>query len=426
MGGTVPVYFDTVGGALQLQPTGRVKVLATSGDKRSPLMPSLPTFVEAGYKDVVAAAWFAYYAPAQHAAAHRRQAARRVHPRGQFARGAPAVAAERHVPGGRRTRGAAEDHARGHGALGRHHAGRELHMPTTETEIHYMLKHLLRRLAGILALARRRPAPPSAQPWTARCASSWATRRAAPPTAWRASWATSCRPGSACRWSSTTSPAPAAGSRPSRSRPRPPAQNVLMLANPAVMVVAPLVFKDNGYDAERDFVPVSHVNDYEFALSVSTAVPVRELSHLLAWMRANPDKANVGVPATGSLPHFFGADGGREGQGADRGGRLPRLGAPADRPDRRAGADRRRHAGRGHPAAPGRQDPHPRDVGREALALRARGADLQGGRARPGRHRLERLLRTGEHAAREGRAPVAGHPRGHAGPGHACAASRTR
>ncbi|WP_076999247.1 Bug family tripartite tricarboxylate transporter substrate binding protein [Variovorax sp. KK3] len=86
----------------------------------------------------------------------------------------------------------------------------------------------------------------------------------------------------------------------------PAGQNVLMVANPAVMVVAPLVFKDNGYDPERDFVPVSHVNDYEFALSVSTAVPVRELPHLLAWMRANPDKANVGVPATGSLPHFFG------------------------------------------------------------------------------------------------------------------------
>ncbi|MBB3175756.1 Bug family tripartite tricarboxylate transporter substrate binding protein [Variovorax sp. Sphag1AA] len=86
----------------------------------------------------------------------------------------------------------------------------------------------------------------------------------------------------------------------------PAGQNVLMVANPAVMVVAPLVFKDNGYDAERDFVPVSHVNDYEFALAVSTAVPVRELSHLIAWMRANPEKANFGVPATGSLPHFFG------------------------------------------------------------------------------------------------------------------------
>ena len=86
----------------------------------------------------------------------------------------------------------------------------------------------------------------------------------------------------------------------------PAGQNVLMVANPAVMIVAPLVFKDNNYDAERDFVPVSHVNDYEFALAVSTAVPVRELSHLLAWMRANPEKANFGVPATGSLPHFFG------------------------------------------------------------------------------------------------------------------------
>ena len=85
----------------------------------------------------------------------------------------------------------------------------------------------------------------------------------------------------------------------------PAGQSVLMLANPAVMVVAPLVFKDNGYDPERDFTPVSEVNNYEFGLAVSTAVPVRELSHLLAWLRANPEKANFGVPATGSLPHFF-------------------------------------------------------------------------------------------------------------------------
>ncbi|MGN8081032.1 Bug family tripartite tricarboxylate transporter substrate binding protein [Variovorax sp. 22077] len=63
MGGTVPAYFDTVGGALQMVPGGRVKVLATSGEKRSPLMPNLPTFVESGFKDVVATAWFAYYAP---------------------------------------------------------------------------------------------------------------------------------------------------------------------------------------------------------------------------------------------------------------------------------------------------------------------------------------------------------------------------
>jgi tripartite-type tricarboxylate transporter receptor subunit TctC len=89
-----------------------------------------------------------------------------------------------------------------------------------------------------------------------------------------------------------------------QAKAAPPGQHVLMIANPAVMVVAPLVFKDNGYDADRDFVPVSHVNDYDFAVSVGAAVPVRELSHLVAWLRANPDKANFGVPATGSLPHF--------------------------------------------------------------------------------------------------------------------------
>jgi tripartite-type tricarboxylate transporter receptor subunit TctC len=85
----------------------------------------------------------------------------------------------------------------------------------------------------------------------------------------------------------------------------PAGQNVIMLANPAVMTVAPLVFKDNGYDPDRDFVAVSHVNNYEFAVSVGAAIPVRELTHLLAWLRANPGKANFGVPATGSLPHFF-------------------------------------------------------------------------------------------------------------------------
>lgn len=83
-------------------------------------------------------------------------------------------------------------------------------------------------------------------------------------------------------------------------------QPALLLANPAVMVVAPLVFPDSGYDPERDFRPVSMVNSYEFGVAVATAVPVKELSHLIAWLRANPDKANFGVPATGSLPHFFG------------------------------------------------------------------------------------------------------------------------
>lgn len=86
----------------------------------------------------------------------------------------------------------------------------------------------------------------------------------------------------------------------------PAGQPTLLMANPALMVVAPIVFKDNGYDARRDFVPVAHVTDYDFGIATGPAVPVREVSHLLAWLRANPTQANFGVPATGSLPHFFG------------------------------------------------------------------------------------------------------------------------
>ncbi|MBC7436416.1 MAG: tripartite tricarboxylate transporter substrate binding protein [Bdellovibrionales bacterium] len=65
MGGQVQVYFDTVGGAITMLPGGRIKVLATSGAKRSPPMPAVPTFVELGYREVIAAAWFSYYAPAK-------------------------------------------------------------------------------------------------------------------------------------------------------------------------------------------------------------------------------------------------------------------------------------------------------------------------------------------------------------------------
>lgn len=65
MGGTVSLYFDTVGGAITMLPSGRIKVLATSGVKRSPPMPAIPSFTELGLPDVVASAWFSYYAPAK-------------------------------------------------------------------------------------------------------------------------------------------------------------------------------------------------------------------------------------------------------------------------------------------------------------------------------------------------------------------------
>ena len=53
--------FPTIQGHSQ---EGKLKVLAVSGDKRVPLVPDVPTFAEAGFKDMDMGAWYAFLAPA--------------------------------------------------------------------------------------------------------------------------------------------------------------------------------------------------------------------------------------------------------------------------------------------------------------------------------------------------------------------------
>lgn len=78
--GTVPSITDLVGGQiaaamnpsgdyLQHIKTGKVRVLATSGRKRSPYLPDVPTFTELGYPDVTSEEWFGFFAPAKTPAA---------------------------------------------------------------------------------------------------------------------------------------------------------------------------------------------------------------------------------------------------------------------------------------------------------------------------------------------------------------------
>ncbi len=85
-----------------------------------------------------------------------------------------------------------------------------------------------------------------------------------------------------------------------------PGKNMLALVNPAVMVVAPLVFQKLAYDPVKDFQPVSMVTQYGFGVAVPAQSPIKDVKGLIAWAKSNPGQFNVGVPATGSLPHFFG------------------------------------------------------------------------------------------------------------------------
>jgi tripartite-type tricarboxylate transporter receptor subunit TctC len=82
--------------------------------------------------------------------------------------------------------------------------------------------------------------------------------------------------------------------------------SVLMVTPVVVPVLAPLVFSKLTYNPATDFAPVGHVCNFNFALTVPTALPVQNVKELVTWLKANPQKANFGSPAAGSLPHFFG------------------------------------------------------------------------------------------------------------------------
>lgn len=85
-----------------------------------------------------------------------------------------------------------------------------------------------------------------------------------------------------------------------------PADGSVLLAVPiAPMSVFPHVYQDLGYDAVADFRPVSQIATFDLGLAVGPAVPVTSVKDLVAWLKANPDKASYGTPAAGSLPHFF-------------------------------------------------------------------------------------------------------------------------
>jgi tripartite-type tricarboxylate transporter receptor subunit TctC len=65
IGANVPAAFNLSGEFLQYLPAKRMKVLATSGERRSPFLPDVPTFAELGYRDMVLSEWFGLFAPAQ-------------------------------------------------------------------------------------------------------------------------------------------------------------------------------------------------------------------------------------------------------------------------------------------------------------------------------------------------------------------------
>jgi tripartite-type tricarboxylate transporter receptor subunit TctC len=64
IGGQIPMSFETVTVALPHVQSGRVRALAVTSARRSPVMPNVPTLQEAGVPGFDVASWQALYAPA--------------------------------------------------------------------------------------------------------------------------------------------------------------------------------------------------------------------------------------------------------------------------------------------------------------------------------------------------------------------------
>jgi tripartite-type tricarboxylate transporter receptor subunit TctC len=84
------------------------------------------------------------------------------------------------------------------------------------------------------------------------------------------------------------------------------ADGMTLLFTPfGTMVLFPSAFKDLPYDAFEDFTPVTQVVTYDFGLAAGPMTKARTLAELVTWLKANPDKGNVGVPGLGALPHLL-------------------------------------------------------------------------------------------------------------------------
>jgi len=85
----------------------------------------------------------------------------------------------------------------------------------------------------------------------------------------------------------------------------PDGATILVTTGPT-MYLLPMVETEPSFDAARDFVPVSQVARFEFAVVASPSIDAKDFKQLVAWLRANPAKASYGVPSNGTIPHFTG------------------------------------------------------------------------------------------------------------------------
>jgi tripartite-type tricarboxylate transporter receptor subunit TctC len=85
-----------------------------------------------------------------------------------------------------------------------------------------------------------------------------------------------------------------------------PDGNTLIFSPSGAMVIHPWLYSNLGYDPAKDFTPIALGSTFDFAVTAGPGAPAGDLKTVLAWMKANPGKANYATSGAGTVPHFAG------------------------------------------------------------------------------------------------------------------------
>jgi tripartite-type tricarboxylate transporter receptor subunit TctC len=87
-----------------------------------------------------------------------------------------------------------------------------------------------------------------------------------------------------------------------------PDGQTLILSPSGALVIQPHLYSQAqlGYDPIKDFTPISRVVTFDFAVTAGPAAQGGDLKAVLAWMKANPGRANYATSGAGTVPHFAG------------------------------------------------------------------------------------------------------------------------
>jgi len=80
----------------------------------------------------------------------------------------------------------------------------------------------------------------------------------------------------------------------------------LLLGNNAILATNASLYKEVGFDAEKDFAPISLIGTQANVLVVNNNLPAHSLAELIALAKANPGKLNFASSGYGLAAHLAG------------------------------------------------------------------------------------------------------------------------